>query len=101
MDNVIDKTKKLIQVVDSSELIKNLDYYKNKVILNSEIMNLIDKYNKSNDDYERVFLKERIYKYEDYELYMKYYNELFYYVLKINNIFRKFTDERGCNNESH
>lgn len=101
MDNVIDKTKKLIGVIDSSDLIKNLDYYKNKVILNGEIMILIDKYNKSNDDYEKISLKGKIYKYEEYNLYMKYYNELFYYILKINNMFKKYTDDRGCNSESH
>lgn len=101
MDNVILNTKKLIEVIDSSDLIKNLDYYKNKIIINKDIMILIDKYNKSNDDYERIAIKKEIYKYEDYNLYMKYYNELFYYVLKINNMFRKFTDERGCSSESH
>lgn len=101
MDNVIDKTKKLIEVIDNSKLIKNLDYYKNKVIINKEIMTLIDKYNNFNDDYEKISLKEKIYKYEDYNSYMKYYNELFYYVLKINNMYKKFTNERGCGNESH
>ena len=101
MDNVIDKTKKLIEVIDSSELIKNLDYYKNKVVLNKEIITLIYKYNNSNDNYEKISLKEKIYKYEDYNNYMKYYNELFYYVLKINNMYKKFADNRRCNNESH
>ena len=101
MDNVILKTKQLIEVIDSSELIKNLDYYKNKVILNSEIMTMIDKYNNSNDDYEKISLKEKIYKYEDYNSYMKYYNELFYYVLKINGMFKKYTSDGGCSSESH
>lgn len=101
MDNIINKTKKLIQVLDSSDLIKNLDYYKNKIISNKEIINLINRYNNSNDNYEKISLKEEIYKYEDYNLYMKYYNELFYYVLKINNNFKKYTDDRGCINESH
>lgn len=101
MDNVISKTKNLIEVIDSSELIKNLDYYKNKVIINKEIMTLINKYNNSNNDYEKISLKEKIYDYEDYNSYMKYYNELFYYVLKINNMYKKFTNERGCGNESH
>ena len=32
MDNVIDKTKKLIDSFENSELIKNLDYYKRKDI---------------------------------------------------------------------
>lgn len=96
MDNVITKTKELIEVIETSELIKNLDYYKNRVIINKDIMDLIDRYNTSNDDYVKLSLKEKIYKYEDYSMYMKYYNELFYYVLKINNMFRSFTNERGC-----
>ena len=27
---------------------------------------------------------------------MKYYNELFYYVMNINNRFKKYTDVRWC-----
>ena len=101
MDNVILKTKKLIEGFEASELIKSLDYYKNKVIKNKEIMNLINKYNNSNDEYEKISIKKDIYKFNDYNLYMKYYNELFYYVLTINNKFRNFTNERGCSSESH
>lgn len=101
MDNVIDKTKKLIEVIDSSDLIKNLEYYKHKVVTNKEIITLINKYNNINDEYEKISLKEKIYKYEEYNSYMKYYNELFYYVLKINNKFKKYTTDRGCINESH
>lgn len=96
MDNVIAKTKNLIEVFNSSELIKNLDYYKGKILSNNEIMTLIDKYNNSNDEYERMSIKRDVYKYEDYSLYMKCYNELFYIVLDINKRFRIYTDERGC-----
>ena len=101
MDNVIEKTKKLIEVFEASELIKSLNYYKNKVINNKEIMNMINKYNNSNDEYEKISIKKDIYKFDDYNLYMKYYNELFYYVLKINNKFKSFTSERGCSSESY
>ena len=101
MDNVINKTKELIEVIESSELIKNLDYYKNKIIFNNDIMSLIDKYNNSNDEHEKLFIKEKIYKYDDYKSYMKYYNELFYYVLKINGMFRRYTSDGGCDSESH
>lgn len=101
MDNVILKTKKLIEVFERSELIKNLDYYKNRVINNKDIMIMIDKYNNSNDEYEKISIKKDIYKFNDYELYMKYYNELFYYVMKINSMFREFASERGCSSESH
>lgn len=96
MDNVINKTKNLIEVLEGSELIKKLDYYKNKVTSNCDIMNLINRYNKSSDDYEKMDIKIKVYKYEDYNQYMKYYNELFYYVLDINNRFRVYTNGKEC-----
>ena len=97
MDNVIEKTKELIKVFEGSDLIKNLEHYKSKVLLNDELINLIRKYNTCKDEYEMVALKKEIYKYEDYSLYMKYYNELFFYVLKINSRFKSYTDGRRCN----
>ena len=73
MDNVIEKTKNLIEVFEESDLIKNLDHYK-----------------------KIVSLKVKINSYEEYKEYMKYYNELFYYVMDINKRFKKYTDVRGC-----
>jgi len=96
MDNVINKNKNLIEVLESSELIKKLDYYKNKVTSNCDIMNLINRYNNSSDDYEKMDIKRKVYKDEDYNQYMKYYNELFYYVLDINNRFRVYTNGKEC-----
>jgi len=96
MDNVIEKTKNLIEVFEESDLIKNLDHYKKIVLDNQELLELINKYNTSNDDYEKVSLKVKINSYEEYKEYMKYYNELFYYVMDINKRFKKYTDVRGC-----
>ena len=96
MDNVIEKTKNLIEVFEESDLIKNLDHYKKIVLDNQELLELINKYNTSNDDYEKVSLKVKINSYKVYKEYMKYYNELFYYVMDINKRFKKYTDVRGC-----
>lgn len=96
MDNVIEKTKNLIKVFEESDLIKNLDHYKKIVLDNQELLELINKYNTSNDDYEKVSLKVKINSYKEYKEYMKYYNELFYYVMDINKRFKKYTDVRGC-----
>ena len=96
MDEVIDKTKKLIDVLDSSDLIKNIEYYKNLVLEMPEVLSLIDKYNNSSLDYEKLAIKKDIYNVEEYKMYMKYYNELFYYVLDINRRFKNYTDTRGC-----
>ena len=71
MDNVIDKTKKLIDSFESSELISKLDYYKRIVIGNKELLDLIKRYNNSTDNYEKLSLKEKIYKYDEYREYMR------------------------------
>lgn len=96
MDNVIVKTKELINSFENSDLIKNLEYYKSLVINNSKLLDLINKYNNTSDDYEKISLKNEIYKYDEYKNYMKYYNELFYYVLDINKRFNIYTNIRGC-----
>ena len=96
MDNVIEKTKELINAFENSDLIKNLDYNKQKVLDNKTLLELIMKYHKIDDDYEKISLKLKINSYEEYKEYMKYYNELFYYVMNINNRFKKYTDVRGC-----
>lgn len=92
----MEKTKNLIEVFEESDLIKNLDHYKKIVLDNQELLELINKYNTSNDDYEKVSLKVKINSYKEYKEYMKYYNELFYYVMDINKRFKKYTDVRGC-----
>ena len=96
MDNVIEKTKNLIEVFEESDLIKNLDHYKKIVLDNQELLELINKYNTSNDDYEKVSLKVKINSYKEYTEYMKYYNKLFYYIMDINKRFKKYTDTRSC-----
>ena len=65
MDNVIEKTKNLIEVFEERDLIKNLDHYKKIVLDNQELLELINKYNTSNDDYEKVSLKVKINSYEE------------------------------------
>ena len=67
MNNIIDKAKKLIDSFENSNLIRKLDYYKEIVINNSELLELINKYNTSKDDYEKISLKEKIYKYSEYK----------------------------------
>ena len=96
MDNIIEKTKDLIKVLDESSLIHNLDYYKERVLLNKPLLELINKYKRASDNYEKISLKQEIYKDNNYTEYMKYYNELFFYILKINKKFREYTSSREC-----
>ena len=96
MDNVIEKTKILIGVFEDSDLIKKLKYYKDLVIDNKELLDMIKKYNSSIDDYEKISLKKKINSYKEYTEYMKYYYELFYYIMDINKRFKMYTVVRGC-----
>ena len=65
MNNIIDKTKKLIDSFENRNLIRKIDYYKEIVINNSELLELINKYNTSKEDYEKISLKEKIYYYSE------------------------------------
>lgn len=101
MDDIIYSTKKLIEAFDSSDMIKNLRYYKKLVLDNDKLIYLINKYNNTTSNYEKLSLKKEINSYYEYREYMKYYNELFYYVMDINKRFKIYTDVRGCHNESN
>ena len=96
MNKVIEKTNDLIKAFEDSDLIKNLEHYKGKIIVNDNLMNLIKKYNNSSDNYEKMAIKKEIYLNNDYSNYMKYYNELFYYIMMINKKFKEYTDVRSC-----
>ena len=96
MDNIIEKTNNLINTLEKSDLIHNLEHYKQRVVLNKNLLELINKYNNSNDNYEKISLKQEIYKDNNYKGYMKYYNELFFYILKINKKFKEYTLDRRC-----
>ena len=94
MDDIMDKTFKLIDVLDNSDVIKNITLYKNKVISNTEIQELINIGNKTMDKYKLMDIKRKLYKYEDYVNYMKYYNELMYIVMDINSRFKSITGNK-------
>ena len=85
MDNIIEKTKNLINVLEEQ-----------REVLNKGLLELIGKYNNSNNHYEKISLKKEIYKDDNYKEYMKYYNELFFYILKINRKFMKYISNKTC-----
>ncbi len=96
MDKVIASTNNLITIIENSPLIEKLEHYKSNVINNDALLNKIKRYRNCEDKYEAMALKKEIYENSDYSFYMKYYSELFYYVLKINKKFKELTDVRGC-----
>ena len=89
MNDIMNKTFELLDVLDNSDIIKNLTIYKNNIISNKDIQELISKGNNTSDKYLLMDIKRQLYKYDDYVQYMKYYNELMYVVMDINSRFKK------------
>ena len=94
--DIINKTYELIDVLEESSLIKDLVYYKNKILNNKELCSLIDRGNKEEDKYVLMSIKKDLYKYLEYKEYMRLYNELNYIVMDINSRYKGLFNERGC-----
>lgn len=96
MSLIIEKTFDLLDELDRSELIKNLKYYKEKVISNKEVTDLVSKINIVDDDQEKIKLRKKLYEITDYQKYMQYYNELAMIVFQINKRYESYTNTKSC-----
>ena len=94
MNDIMEKTFELIDVLDRSDIIQNLTFYKDKILNNKDIQDLIDKGNKTDDKYLLMDIRRKLYKYDDYKNYMKYYNDLMYIVMDINSRFKRITGNK-------
>ena len=94
--DIMEKTYELIDVLDNSSLIKDLTYYKNKILDNKKLCELIDKGNKEEDKYVLMSIKKELYEYLEYREYMRLYNELSFIVMDINSRFKSLFNERMC-----
>lgn len=94
MNNIIKKTYELIDTLDNSSLIKELSYYKDKIINDKYILNLINEYNNSDNDEEKINIKKELYDNINYKKYMENYNKLNYIIMDINNRFKKITNTK-------
>lgn len=99
MSEIIEKTYTFLDTLDNSSLIKNLTKYKNKLLNNQDILNQIKTIQKEENIENKILLKKELYKNKDYVMYMKYYNELSFIILKINHKYKKYTNtkEGTCN----
>ena len=94
--DIINKTYELIDELDSSSLIKDLIYYKNKILENRELCELINKGNKEKDDYILMSIKRDLYKYEEYKIYNELYSKRKVIVMDINSRYKALFNERMC-----
>ena len=96
MNKVMEKTYLLIDELEKSDIIKNITIYKEKIINNQEIQELINKGNKETNDYIISDIRKKLYKYNDYKNYMDNYNKIMYIVMDINSRLNKITNNKNC-----
>ena len=83
MSEIIEKTYKLLDTLDNSELIKDLTYYKNKLLKNNDILTLIKDINKETNNENKIILKKKLYTYDDYKKYINMIIRLSFIFFKI------------------
>ena len=97
MHKIMEKTFELIDMLDDSEMIKELEKSKRQVLENKEIQELLKVGNNTSIEYEQLEIKKKLYEYPEYRGYMKYYDELMFLVMEINSYFKKITNSgRRC-----
>lgn len=94
--DIMNKTYELIDVLDNSDLFKELSFYKEKIMNNKTLRELIDKCNGEQDKYVLLSLKKDLYKYEEYVEYNRIYNEIMYIIMDINSKYKALFNERKC-----
>jgi len=96
---LLEKTNELIEEIDNSDTVKELLKVKKSIYSDKELEKQLKEYRAL--ETIDILLKKRII---SNPLVVKYHNlenELYFTVLNINNIFKKITDKKGCNNESN
>lgn len=94
MSEIIEKTYKLLDTLDNSEVIKKLTKYKKILMQDEEVLSLVKIINNEHDLTKKVELKKELYQNSNYQKYMESYNELFYVVLKINKKYAEYTNTK-------
>ena len=97
MSIIIDKTYQLLDTLDNSDLIKNLTKYKNRLLSNKELLKAINDWKSEKDASRLIVGRKNIYENNDYKMYMKYYGELSFIVLKINKKYSEYTNTKEHN----
>lgn len=96
MNEIMKKTYELIDVLEDSELVKDIGMYREKIMSNRELSSLIQRGNLVDDEYVLLDIKRKLYKNGDYKGYIDKYNELMYLVMDINYRYSKLLGKGSC-----
>ncbi len=96
MNEIMKKTYELIDVLEESDMIRDMEMYREKIQGNKELCSLIHEGNCTDDEYVLLDIKRRLYKNKDYKGYMDQYNQLMHIVMDINYRYRKLLGKGRC-----
>lgn len=96
MNEIMKKTYELIDVLDESELIRDIVIYKDRILEDNSLCELIRRGNLEDDKYLFLDIKRTLYKNKKYKDYMDKYNELMYLVMNINSRYSKLLGKGSC-----
>jgi len=96
MNKIMEKTYELIDVLDKSDMIRDMGIYRDRIMRNQELSNLIRKANELDDEYAVLDIKKKLYDYEEYRGYMDNYNQVMYLVMDINSRYQGLVGQKGC-----
>ncbi len=101
---LIDKLDDLINIFDTSDVIKKLKELKDKIYSNQELKKKIDRFNKVKDNpysSEYINLKREILYIPEIKEYKIIENELLLLTLSINQKLNTLTKNKRCNHENN
>lgn len=96
MNEIMKKTYELIDVLEGSDLIQELEAYRSRIMSNQELVKVVEKGRKVNDEYMMLDIKRRLYQNTDYKNYIDKYNQLMYLVMDINYRYSKILSKGRC-----
>ena len=94
MSEIIEKTYKLLDTLDNSEVIKKLTQYKKIIEQDEAVLSLVKKINNEQNPNTKIELRKKLYSNRDYQNYMDAYNELNLIIMKINKKFSEYTNTK-------
>ena len=98
MNNTIrDALYSFVDEIDNSDIIKQLDFYRNKMNESDEVKELINIFNKSKQDNTDIQkTKIKLYENEIVSNYLHYEQQLNYIILGLNKDLNNLIGKKGC-----
>ena len=96
MSEIIEKTYKLLDTLDNSEVIRKLTQYKKILSQDEEVLSLVNIINNTDDSERKIVLRKKLYSNINYQKYMEAYNELSLIIMKINQKYAEYTNTKRC-----